>query len=311
MISRTRHHSRHALAAVLVAGLAVASCGSDSESSDSPDQSASVTEPIDSEAPATDPSATETPATEPPATEPAGTEPTSTEVAATDPSDPVSSDVPTSSGLDDSSVPEDSAGVGGFGGEIFPPESIDDIPVCQAYASFFSSFVTVAFAGAFAEFGDPVGEAVDDGSVPEGSEPDDETADDEAIAELLEVVLYLDVADDAQLLRDELPESLSSAIEPMLERAIAVPGIMQDAGFSDDEIDQIIQVTKTGGELESIEDDDPRLTDAAEAMVAEFGPFADALEALDSTNGATDAEGTAYLESTCPKLAAVAAEAEI
>jgi hypothetical protein len=192
------------------------------------------------------------------------------------------------SGTDPSATPDDSLSDDDVTDDLLIPlDQVDDTPVCQAFGEFINGFSQVALAGAFAQAGDETG------------------ADPEAgnAIESIEVVLYLGLAEVVPELRDELPDVILDAFNPVFERIEATPGLMTDAGFSEAEIDEFIATLSDDAEQpDESPSSDPRIVAAADALIAEYGTFESVLEELDTSDAADEEEGDAWISDTCPEL---------
>jgi hypothetical protein len=165
-----------------------------------------------------------------------------------------------------------------------PLDQVDDTPVCQSFAKFFNGFSQVALAGAFVQLGNEGGAG----------------ADPATTVEMFEVVRYLDLVEVIPELRSELPDAILDAFNPIFDRAEAAPGLMADAGFSQDELDQLVS-DLNADQLDELEQD-PRTIAAADALIAEYGTFESVLANLESLGSLGEDEGDAWIADTCPEL---------
>ena len=171
--------------------------------------------------------------------------------------------------------------------DVLPLDEIDDDPFCESYARMFESFLAITLQAAF-------GQAVSD-------DPDALVA----LPEIYEVIVYPGLVEDVETIRDDGDAEIVELLGPLLDRVVAAPGLLRDAGLGDDEIVELTAAVRVR-DLEAIDVDDldPRVGDAAQALLAEFGPFFDASDAL-----AVSAEQEAAFEARCPLLAATLNEA--
>lgn len=170
--------------------------------------------------------------------------------------------------------------------DIITLDEVDDVAFCQAYARVFEAFLGISFAGAFGGIG--------------SADPDALIAS----TETYEVLVYPGLTSDVETIRAENVAALELFFEPIFERIDAAPGLLRDAGLSDDEIDALTAGVRPS-DLQAVELDDldPRVTDAAVALVRDFGSFIDASEALGTTGSETDAEAfEERLAELCPLL---------
>jgi ABC-type Fe3+-hydroxamate transport system substrate-binding protein len=168
--------------------------------------------------------------------------------------------------------------------DLLPLDDVDDAPACQSFARFFNGFADVAFAAAFLE---------SDDESSSGGEP--------ATIEQIEVVRYLNLIENVPVLRAELPDVMLDVFGPIFDRVEAAPQLMTDAGFSQDELDQLVadldaDVTSSDPET------DPRIVAAADELIAEFGTFDSIVTGLDTVGSAAEDEGNVWLADNCPKL---------
>ncbi len=169
--------------------------------------------------------------------------------------------------------------------DLIAIDEVDDVPFCQSYARVFESFVAISLGGAFGEVG--------------SDDPDALVS----LTETYEVILYPGLAVDVETIRGEGGDELDQFFGPLFERIDAAPGLLREAGLSDAEIADLTDGVRAT-DLDSIDLDglDPRVTTAATAMVAEFGAFFDAADAL---AGPVENEDAAQdrIEQLCPLLA--------
>lgn len=163
---------------------------------------------------------------------------------------------------------------------------VDDVPFCQSYARVFEAFIAVSFGGAFG----PTSSA----------DPDAISAP----AETYEVILYPGLVDDVATIRaEEFPE-IEEFLAPVLERIELAPELLRDAGLSEPEIAELTASAKAS-DLDSIDLDalDPRVTDAANAMIAQAGSFVEVSESMVEPDESGPAEDR--FTELCPELASL------
>jgi hypothetical protein len=282
---------RTAVSNLIVGAMVVSACAGSSEgsgttavrSTDAPEPTGDLFEPSDSGG------------------EPAATQTDEAESADSEPSGPQDTESPGDDGstggesADDDQGDDDQGddGQGEVGQtddealELFPSDEVDDVPFCQAYAEYFEVFVGIAFAASFAEFD------------PEGG--------DDFQPELLEVFLYPAVVDDVEVIRETAPPEVLEFFEPLFERAERAVPALEDAGFTQTEIEVIRADEASADNAADIAADfegDPRIDVAVESFVAENGALIDSLDVLDG-DGAGDPDADvadAYFRETCPEL---------
>lgn len=162
---------------------------------------------------------------------------------------------------------------------------VDDVAFCQAYANVFETFLAVGFAGAFAQIG--------------ADDPEAQTL----VAETFEVTLYPGRVDDVATLRAEDVPGLDAVFAPFYERIEAAPRLLRQTGLDDSEIDELAAGTRAD-DLDAIDldDVDPRVREAAQAMVTEFGSFSDFSDEIFTTSTPDD-DLDERLDTLCPVLA--------
>jgi hypothetical protein len=159
---------------------------------------------------------------------------------------------------------------GGAGGG-----STTDVPVCDAFASFFEGFNEAVVLAVVAADSDEPG----------------------TLVEQFEVVRYLALDNEIAVLREELPGPVTQAFDTVFRRIEAAPKVMTAAGFSATELNVLITQGGSG------RTGDARIATAAQALIAEFGPFVDVLELVEEIGDDEEVNGTAWLTANCPELA--------
>jgi hypothetical protein len=161
-----------------------------------------------------------------------------------------------------------------------PGDAVETVPACEAFETFFDHFTQVVLVATLA------------------SETDDAGQDTEEF----EVVRYLDLGDDIALLRAQLPGAVVQSFETIFKRIEAVPRLMTAAGFNQSEFDALIAAADANPPPDTALPDDQRLEAAAQSLVAQFGPFIDVLELVETIGDDDETNGTAWVTTNCPEL---------
>lgn len=185
---------------------------------------------------------------------------------------------------------------------------VDDEPVCRAFADVFNVIIGVSLVEAFAGFGEEMEAELGSGDETESTEPGDGAAGEPA-TETAEVALYPSLLDDIEVLEDEAPSEVNDAFDAFFERVRAVPPILEEAGFTSDEIDELARVVDVSfdqpdaADEAPFEEDDPRLAEAASLLLEREGSFADVGDSTLSSDGdEADAVAEEFFGTRCPTL---------
>jgi hypothetical protein len=162
-----------------------------------------------------------------------------------------------------------------------PLDPEDDVPVCDAFETFYDHFTQVVLVATFAADTDDSGDTT---------------------VEQYEVVRYLDLGNDLTALRQQLPSPVVGTFDPIFKRIESAPKLMAAAGFSTSELDGLTAKVNASQPPDTALPNDPRLKTAAQALIAEFGPFLDVLELVETIGDDDETNGTAWLTTNCPGL---------